>query len=97
MTAVLDQFKQKYAGTLVGKCFVLAVIAAGVVGMFPVGVLGISFTTQMLRWESTAGVVTGGVVSFVVARVLFQAWIMLLVDWRQQPTDPMQVLFDEYW
>lgn len=28
MTAALDQFKEKYAGTLVGKCFVLSVIAA---------------------------------------------------------------------
>jgi hypothetical protein len=97
MTAVLDRFKQKYAGTLVGKCFVLAVIAAGVVGMFAVGILGISFTTQILGWKSNAGLVTGGVVSMFVAVALGQAWIMWLVDWRQQSAKPMQVLFEEYW
>jgi hypothetical protein len=97
MTAVLDRFKQKYAGTLVGKCFVLAVIAARVVGMFAVGILGISFTTQILGWKSNAGLVTGGVVSMFVAVALGQAWIMWLVDWRQQPAKPMQVLYEEYW
>ncbi|WP_336328726.1 hypothetical protein [Halovenus sp. HT40] len=97
MTAALDRFKQKYAGTLIGKCFVLAVIAAGVVGMFAVGILEIWFTTQILGWRSNVALVTGGVVGIVVAVALFHAWIMWLVDWRQQPTAPMQVLFDEYW
>ncbi|MXR52600.1 hypothetical protein GRX03_13415 [Halovenus sp. WSH3] len=97
MTAALERFKQKYAGTVVGKCFVLTVTGAGVVGMFAVGILEIWFTTQILGWRSSAALLTGGVVGIVVAVALFQGWIMWLVDWRQQPAAPMRVLFEEYW
>jgi uncharacterized membrane protein len=97
MTAALDRFKEKYAGTLVGKCFVLSVIAVAQVGAFVVGILPIWFTSKMLGLESNAALVTAGLVGVVVAITFFYTWIMWLVDWRQRPTRPMQVLFEEYW
>jgi len=97
ITAALDRFKQKYVGTLVGKCFVLTVIAVGLVGAFVVGILPIWFTSQILGLRSNAALVTAGVVAVVVAITLFYTWIMWLVDWRQRPTRPMQVLFEEFW
>ena len=80
MTGPLEQFKQKYRTTAVGKLFVISVVLGALIGMGAGGLVGSLVMIEVVGWETRLGQIVGGAVG-VVATV-FLTWITGPVPWR---------------
>ena len=80
MTGNLDQFRKKYAGSLVGKLFVLVVVLTIPIGLGAAGLLGVILTTEVVGWETEIARVVG--FGAVVLAAISYAWLTGPPPWR---------------
>ena len=76
----LDEFKQEYAGSLVGKLFVLAVVVTALIGLGAAGIVGVIITTGLIGWETGIARVAGFTAGILAAIVY--TWITGPIPWR---------------
>lgn len=80
MSERLDEFKQEYAGSLVGKLFVLAVVVTAPIGLGAAGILGVIITTELVGWENRIARAVGFSTGILAA--IFYTWITGPIPWR---------------
>ena len=80
MSEQFDDFRQEYTGTLVGKLFVVTVIATTLIGLGAAGIVGVILMTEVVGWDTviarTAGFAAG------ILATLFYLWMTGPVPWR---------------
>ena len=80
MTGPLEQLKQEYRNTAVGKLFVIGVVFCTLIGVGAGGLVGNMVMIEVVGWETRPGQIVGGAVGALAT--VFLVWITGPVPWR---------------